>query len=91
MSAQWDHAMQGIEGEAQRAKPILQSHQGHVDTRDLIPDAMVERGYGYTGEKMKHLVPRPRRVSTERPCPTHHGVMAAAERAEPCSRLNKST
>jgi hypothetical protein len=52
---------------------------------------MVERGYGYTGEKMKHLVPRPRRVSTERPCPTHHGVMAAADRAEPCSRLNKST
>jgi DNA-binding XRE family transcriptional regulator len=59
MSALWDYAMRGVEAEAKLAKPDLQSHQAHVDRRDFISDAMVERGHRYTGEKMKQLKPRP--------------------------------
>jgi hypothetical protein len=63
----------------------------------------MERGYRYTGEKMKQQKPRPKRVKVpavqeiDRPGPLHtrmlsrQDVMAAADRAETRSRLNKST
>jgi DNA-binding XRE family transcriptional regulator len=103
MSALWDYAMRGVEGEAKLAKLVLQSHQARVDSSDLIPDAMVERGHRYTGEKMKRLKPRPKRVkvpavqeidragSLRTRMPSRQAVTAAADRAEARSRLNKST
>jgi DNA-binding XRE family transcriptional regulator len=102
MSALWDYAMRGIEAEAKSANPILQSNQARVDTRDLIPDAMVERGHRYTGEKMKQQKPRAKRVKTpaiqeidragspRSRMPSHQAVVAAVDRAEARSRLNKS-
>jgi hypothetical protein len=66
MSALWEYAMRGVEAEAKRAKPALQSHQASVDRLDLIPDRLVERGCRFTGEKMKQLKPRPKRVNAKR-------------------------
>ena len=103
MSALWDYALRGVEAEAKLAKPDLQSHQAHIDGRDFIADAMVERGQRYTGEKMKQQKPRPKRVkppvvqeadragSARERMPSRQAVMAAADRAEARSRLNKST
>jgi hypothetical protein len=64
---------------------------------------MIERGHRYTGEKMKQLKPRPKRVTapavrevdragpSSTRMPSREAVMAAADRAEARSRLNKST
>jgi hypothetical protein len=45
MSALWDYATRGVEAEAKLAKPVLQTHQAHVDRRDLIADGMTEHGH----------------------------------------------
>jgi hypothetical protein len=103
MSALWHYAMRGVEAEAKLAKPVLQSHQARIDSRDLIPDAMVERGHRYTGEKMKQLKPRPKRAKvaavqeTDRAglprthVPSRRAVMAAADRAEERSKRNRQS
>jgi hypothetical protein len=102
MSALWDYAMRGLEAEAKLAKSELQSHQASVDRRDFVADAMVDKGYRYTGEKMKQQKPRAKRVkmpakqeidrrSPRSRTPSRETVMAAADRAEASSKLNKST
>ena len=103
MSALWHYVMRGVEAEAKLAKPELQSHQALVDSRDLIADAMVERGHRYTGQKMREQKPRPKRVKVpavqegDRAGPplltrrlARQEVVAAADRAEARARLNKS-
>jgi hypothetical protein len=99
MSALWDYAIRGVEAEAKLARPVLQTHQAHVDRRDLIADGMTEHGHRYTGEKMRKQKPRPKRVKVptahevnqpgplrNRP-PSRQAVIAAADRAEARSKL----
>jgi hypothetical protein len=81
----------------------LQGHQARVDSRDVIPDAMIEGGHRYTGVKMKQLKPRPKRAkvaavqeidragSLRTRMPSRQAVMAAADRAEESARSKKST
>jgi DNA-binding XRE family transcriptional regulator len=101
MSPLWDYAMWGIEAEAKKAKSVLREHQENVDRKaGMIPDAMDERGYKYTAEKMKATKPKSRTVKAppsprqaEPPqsrMPSRAAILAAADRAEARSKSRKA-
>jgi hypothetical protein len=91
----WDYAMRGIDAEAKEARRLLRDHHKKVNQRDIIPDAMGERGYKYTAEKMKATKPKPRTVkappSPRQGMPSRAVIMAAADRAEARSKLQKES
>ena len=62
MSALWDYAMRGIEAEAKSwaSKAFVRDQQAKVARQAMIPDAVAERGFGYTAEKMKAVKRRPK-------------------------------
>jgi hypothetical protein len=100
MSSLWDYALRGVEAEAKKAKAPLREHQEKVSRlAGMIPDGMDERGYKYTAEKMKAIKPKSRTVKApplprraEPPqsrIPSRAAILAAADRAEARSKLQK--